>query len=275
LPEVVSAFVGLHEPAVTAGGLNLVLAFAPALWGRVSPDHAPGSMHEFRDVVGAQGRQVLSTQNDAWLWISGATDDIVFEHARAATLRLAPIAAVVAEHACFAQRDSRDLTGFIDGSANPPILDAASAALIPPGETGEGGSHVLTMRWVHDLDRFDALPLSEQEAVIGRTKVDSIELDSKHKPPTAHIARVESDEIPIYRRSVSYGSTSARGLYFVAFSSDIMRFDRMLARMFGTAGDGLHDRLTDFSRPVSASYYFAPALSLLAELVRTNTSTSR
>ncbi len=34
----------------------------------------------------------------------------------------------------------------------------------------------------------------------------------------------------------------------------------MLSRMFGTAGDGLHDSLTDFSRPVSGAYYFGPAL---------------
>ena len=40
----------------------------------------------------------------------------------------------------------------------------------------------------------------------------------------------------------------------------------MLARMFGTDGDGLHDRLIDFSRPVSGAYYFAPSLDLLAEL---------
>jgi putative iron-dependent peroxidase len=266
--EVIATFARLREPAVTAGGVNLVLAFAPAVWRRVAPEHAPASMHDFRNIVGADGRQVLSTQNDAWLWLSAATDDVVFEHARAASLNLAPVAAVIREQACFAQRDSRDLTGFIDGSANPPILDAASAALIPTGEVGEGGSHLLAMRWEHDLDRFGALPISEQEAVIGRTKVDSTELDSSHKPPTAHIARVESDEIPIYRRSVPYGSTSVHGLYFVAFSSDVGRFDKMLARMFGTDGDGLHDRLTEFSRPESASYYFAPSLSLLAELAR-------
>jgi putative iron-dependent peroxidase len=40
----------------------------------------------------------------------------------------------------------------------------------------------------------------------------------------------------------------------------------MLSRMFGTAGDGVHDRLTDFSRPVAAAYYFAPSLNALNEL---------
>jgi putative iron-dependent peroxidase len=40
----------------------------------------------------------------------------------------------------------------------------------------------------------------------------------------------------------------------------------MLARMFGTDADGIHDRITDFSRPVTGSFYFAPSLSTLAEL---------
>ena len=91
--------------------------------------------------------------------------------------------------------------------------------------------------------------------MIGRTKADSIELSDAAKPPTAHIARVEveanGEELQIFRRSVPYGTVQEHGLYFVAFSADPSRFDRMLARMFGTSSDGVHDRLTDFSRPVS------------------------
>ena len=40
----------------------------------------------------------------------------------------------------------------------------------------------------------------------------------------------------------------------------------MLSRMFGTDADHLHDHLTDFSRPVTGSFYFAPSLTTLAEL---------
>jgi deferrochelatase/peroxidase EfeB len=36
--------------------------------------------------------------------------------------------------------------------------------------------------------------------------------------------------------------------------------------MFGAAGDGEYDHLTDFSRPVSGAYYFAPSLTALNEL---------
>ena len=86
----------------------------------------------------------------------------------------------------------------------------------------------------------------------------------------AHIARVQVKdgdyELEIYRRSVPYGTVAEHGLYFVAFSADRTRYDRMLARIFGTSGDGMHDHLTDFSRPVSGAFYFAPSLTRLREL---------
>jgi len=37
----------------------------------------------------------------------------------------------------------------------------------------------------------------------------------------------------------------------------------MLNRMFGISGDGIYDRIIDFTRPVTGSYYFAPSLQAL------------
>jgi putative iron-dependent peroxidase len=264
----------LRQPAVSAGGVNLVLAFGPALWRRLAPAHAPASLRPFSSIVASDGRTAPATQHDVWLWINGSTPDVVFEHARSAAKTLEEAATLAAEQPCFVHRDSRDLTGFIDGTANPQLLDAPIVALVPHGQPGEDGSHVMAMRWVHDLDAFEALPVPEQERVFGRTKADSVELDDAAKPPTAHIARVEihdseGEELPIYRRSVPYGNVHEHGLYFVAFSADLQRYDTMLSRMFGTAPDGLHDHMTMFTRPVSGAYYFAPSLTLLHELVGT------
>ncbi len=271
LTRAVEAIGQLRSPAVSAGGVNLVIAFGADLWRRITPDHAPSSLRNFAEIVGPNGRRAPATQHDLWLWINGSTSDVVFEHVRAAAKLLKDVAIVAAEQPCFVHRDSRDLTGFIDGTANPQMLDAPMVALVPHGQPGEDGSHVLAMRWEHNLDAFEALSVADEQRVFGRTKVDSVELEGNAKPPTAHIARVEiedssGEELPIYRRSVPYGTVSEHGLYFVAFSADPTRYHRMLARMFGTSGDGLYDRLTDFSRPLSGSFYFAPSLTLLAEL---------
>ena len=266
-----AALAQLRAPAVSAGGINLVIGFGSELWKTVAPDQAPSDLAPFSPIGRIGGHHAPATQHDFWLWISGSSQDVVFEHARAAVKMLNEVATPASEQPCFVHRDSRDLTGFIDGSANPMTHEAPEAALIPDGQPGEGGAHVLVMRWIHDLAAFEQLPTREQEKVIGRSKPSSIEMTGEALPPDAHIARVQindqaGEDLAIYRRSVPYGTVAEHGLYFVAFSADRSRFDRMLARMFGLEPDGIHDRITDFSRPVTGSFYFAPSLSTLVEL---------
>src|SRR5262249_17642695 len=154
-----------------------------------------------------------------------------FDHARAAWLCMRDVAILAAEQPCFVYRDSRDLTGFVDGSANPDPLEAPGIALVPHALPGGGGSHGLALRWGHDLEAFHAQSVAQQELVIGRTKADSVEMTYDQLPPDAHIARsqvVEDErEVQIYRRSVPFGTVAEHGLYFVAFSAERARFDRM------------------------------------------------
>jgi putative iron-dependent peroxidase len=265
--DVVDAVAQLREPTVTAGGFNLVIGFGAELWSKLAPaGEQPGQLRGFDAVEGSAGHRAPETQHDLWIWIHGTGEDLALDAARAVTLVLAPVATLALEQACFVYRDSRDLTGFIDGTENPRIEEAPSVALIADGDPGAGGAYVIAQRWVHDLERFHAGSVTEQELTIGRTKPDSIELDDDVKPPTAHIARVvieeDGEELEIYRRSTPYGTVGEHGLYFLGFSAELSRFDKMLARMFGGA-DGLRDQLTDFTRPVTGSYYFAPSLEAL------------
>jgi putative iron-dependent peroxidase len=143
--------------------------------------------------------------------------------------------------------------------------------VVPEGEVGAGGSFVIAIKWMHNLAAFNALAERDQEGVFDRTKLASIELDDDIKPPTAHIARVvieddNGEELEIFRRSVPYGTVSELGLYFLAFSADISRFERMLARMYGMTGDGLSDHLMAFTRAVSGSFFFAPSVEALAAM---------
>ncbi|HUP85996.1 MAG TPA: Dyp-type peroxidase [Acidimicrobiales bacterium] len=262
---VLRALRSLREPPVTAGGANLVLAFSRRLWQQLSPDDAPPQLRHFDAVKGPAGT-APATQHDIWLWTHGTNSDVVVDVARAATVALGPVAKLAHEQPAFVYQESRDFLGFVDGTENPPVWEAHLAAIVPDGETGAGGSFVLTQKWVHDLGRFEELPDDEQERVFGRTKQDSEELDDDVRPADSHISRVvieddDGDEVEIYRRSTPWGTVTEQGLMFVAFSNDLTTYDRMLARMFGTSGDGTHDRVTDFSTPVSGAYYFAPSLA--------------
>lgn len=270
LESVRGALRAFREPAVTFGGANVVVGFGAALWRRLAPACVPDALAPFAGVRGPE-HAAPATQRDVWVWIHGHGHDIALDVARGAAHALREVGTLELEVPCFVYRDSRDLFGFIDGTENPPVLEAAPVALIPEGRPGSGGSIALTQKWVHDISKFHALPVAEQEGVIGRTRLESIELDDDAKPPTAHIARTvieeDGEELEIFRRSVPYGGVAEHGLYFIAFTNEPRRIDLMLARMFGTAGDGLSDRLIDFTRAVTGSYFFVPSVEDLASAI--------
>ena len=114
------------------------------------------------------------------------------------------------------------------------------------------------------------LSLEEQEGAIGRTKEVSEELPDDERPATAHISRVviEEDgaELEIVRHSTPFATAEEQGLFFAAYCRTPTTFDKMLARMFGTSGDGLHDRLMDFTRAASGALFFVPSREQLEGL---------
>ena len=260
---VLAALRSLREPPVTSGGANLVIAFGRRVWAQLCPDETPAQLRDFTPVG-----PVPATQHDVWIWIHGTNDDVAVDVARAANYALRDVAAIAHEQPAFVYKESRDFLGFIDGTENPPVWEAHLAALVPDGEPGAGGSFVLNMTWVHDVGRFDALPEDEQERVFGRTKVDSVELDDDVRPANAHISRVvieddDGEEREIYRRSTPFGSAVEQGLNFVAFSNDLELYAEMLRRMYGLDDEGIVDRVTEFSTPTRAAFYFAPSLTTL------------
>ena len=82
----------------------------------------------------------------------------------------------------------------------------------------------------------------------------------------SHVARTTvtegGDELPIFRRNTSYGTTSNHGTVFVGFSNDQDRLHEMLNRMTGIP-DGIRDALTRYTTPLTGSYYFIPSITSL------------
>lgn len=246
-------------------GVETVFAFSLTAW-RMLSDQAPAGLRDFTGLGAAPGPVAPATQRDILVWAHGGNLDDMFDAVRGIARALAPVAAMTLDLRGFTYRDSRDLTGFIDGTANPKGGDRRDVALIADGP-GAGGAYVVSQQWIHDLDRFGALDVADQERVIGRTKPDSIELQGDAMPPDSHVSRTDAkvDGVAqkLYRRSFPYGSVAEHGLYFLAFACDLERFDVLLRRMYGVWHDGLSDRLTDFSRAVTGSYWFAPSLDSL------------
>jgi Predicted iron-dependent peroxidase len=132
--DLVDAIASLREPRTTMGGVNLVVGFRPELWRQVEPAAAPADVAGFNaPIVGVDGYVMPATQHDAVLWLSGIAYDVIFDTARDAIAVLADLASVADETSSWPYQHDRDLTGFIDGSENPTLNEAADVALIPRG----------------------------------------------------------------------------------------------------------------------------------------------
>jgi putative iron-dependent peroxidase len=264
--DIVAAIAALREPRTTMGGVNLVAGFRPELWREAAPDEAPAGVEGFNeDLIGSDGFVMPATQHDAVLWLSGSAYDVIFDVARQAMAELHGVASVVEETSSWPYRHDLDLTGFIDGTENPTLIEAPEVVLIPEGNPGAGGTILLLQKWAHDAAAWESLPVAEQEQVIGRTKPASVELEDK--APDSHVASTDQDRFgKIFRRNMPYGTVTDHGTMFVGFSAEQRPLVAMLESMAGLAG-GSRDALTRYTQPLTGSYYFVPSTDGLRRMV--------
>ncbi len=246
---------------------QVLFGFSDTLWNALSTATMPVTYTAFEEIHG-QDFIVPATQGDLWIWIHGDSHPMNLDTALSLNRTLREIGAHrTLEVFGFVRHENRDFTGFIDGTENPEGEAAVEAALIPDGA---GSSFALTQKWIHNLPKFNALDTAEQERVIGRTKQDSIELQGDAMPDDSHVSRTDAEvdgiKQKILRRSVPHGDFENRGLHFVAFACNLSRIQVQLERMFGVTDDAVHDRLTEYSTPVSGSYWYVPTIETLHDL---------
>jgi len=188
---------------------------------------------------------------------------VIFDVSHEAIAEVAEFATVADETSSWPYHRYRDLTGFVDGTENPSLIEAADDVLIPEGKPGALGTILLLQKWVHDKAKWESLTVEQQEKVIGRRKSDSQELEDK--PADSHVASTDQDSFgKIFRRNMPYGTVTDHGTMFVGFSAEQKRLSRMLESMAGLV-NGKRDALTYYTKPISGAYYFIPSAQSLSQ----------
>lgn len=205
--------------------------------------------------------EIPSTQSDLWIALRGADRGEVFDRGEALAALIGDDFEIADARDTFLYAGGRDLTGYVDGTANPPPDAAEAVAIRAADDPLAGSSFVAVQRWLHDLARFRALDRDARDAVIGRRFDDDTEIDDA--PESAHVKRTAQElfepEAFMVRRSHPFADGAERGLEFVAYCRTLDAFERMLRRMAGL-DDGIGDALFGFSRPVTGGYYWCPPL---------------
>jgi len=242
------------------------------IWDTLTGLPRPAELRPLPVLQGAV-HATVSTPGDLLFHIRSSRRDLCFEFERQVLKQLGESVQVVDATVGFRYFDARDLLGFVDGTANPVGQAAVSAAVIQDDGHSSGGSYVVVQKYLHNLDRWEALKTEEQESIIGRTKLDNMELDDAEEGQRSHktLATIEDEngnEHGIVRDNMPFGSPASGeyGTYFIGYSKNLWVVERMLERMFIGHPPGKHDRILDFSTPVTGSTFFAPSVEVLANM---------
>ena len=258
--------IGFRDPTKR---LSVVTSIGSNAWDRLFAGPRPAELHPFIELDGGR-HHAPSTPGDLLFHIRAESMDVCFELAIKLVAAMDTITVVDETHG-FRFFDNRDLLGFVDGTENPdgPLADSATR-IGDEDPDFAGGCYVHVQKYVHDMGSWNSLSTDEQERVIGRTKLDDIELDDGVKPPNSHLALnvIEDEdgtELKIVRHNMPFGEVgkSEFGTYFIGYSRTAAVTERMLTNMFIGDPPGNTDRVLDFSTAVTGSMFFTPTTDFL------------
>ena len=253
------------------GRLSCNVGIGSLLWDRLSPSARPASLHPFTPVRGEK-HTAPATAGDILFHIRAERADLVFEFERLLLDKLGDAVTVVDEVSGFRYFDSRDLLGFVDGTENPTGSSIAAVALVGDEDPQfAGGSYVVVQKYFHDLGAWGLLTTEQQEAIIGRTKADNVELEDAGRPSHKSLNTIvdaNGVEHDILRDNMPFGSPGQKefGTYFIGYAGELATIEAMLRRMFVGEPTGTYDRILDFSTAVTGSTYFVPSITVLEGL---------
>ena len=256
------------------GGLTAVAGVGSAAWDRLFSGPRPAQLHPFQRLDGPK-HTAPATDGDLLFHIRARRMDLCFELAGQIMRRLGDAVRVVDEVHGFKYFDERDLLGFVDGTENPTGPAALVAALVSEEQDADfaGGSYVIVQKYLHDMESWNRLPVEQQERIIGRTKLDDIELDDAVKPADSHVALntiVDEDgrERQIVRDNMPFGRVGVGefGTYFIGYAATPEVTEQMLRHMFLGDVPGRTDRILEFSTAVTGTLFFCPNADFLDAL---------
>lgn len=250
--------------------LDCVLGIGADLFERLYAAPKPIHLHRFVALEGARHRAV-STPGDLLLHLRARHLDVCFELAHQVSDRLRGAATIVDEVHGFKYFDERDLLGFVDGTENPEGARAVAAVSVGDEDPAyTGSSYVIVQKYLHDLDAWKSVSVEEQERVIGRSKLEDIEMSDEVKPKNSHVALntitdADGTQRQIVRENMPFGEIGSAqfGTYFIGYAADPGVTEEMLRNMFLGNPPGNTDRILDFSTAVTGSLFFVPTQDFL------------
>ena len=259
----------INHKDLTAG-LNISIGFSANAWSRLFPEEPmPAELHPFPAM--SNGERVFpATAGDIFVMIKSERIDLNFQAAKYIRNCLADIATLTEDIQGYKYLDNRDMIDFVDGTENPDGDERVEAVLVANDiALHQGGSYLHVQRYIDRQGLWDKQTTEYQEQVVGRTKMDNVELSDDVKPAWAHNAKskveIAGEEIKMLRQNRPYGNALEHGTMFVGFAASPSIIETSLSQMINADENGHYDRLLDFVEAKTGCLFFMPSKAFLEQ----------
>jgi putative iron-dependent peroxidase len=222
------------------------------IWGPLTGAPLPSELAPFQEVKGAV-HTAVATPGDLLYHIRADSTDLIIEFEKILLEAFGDSVTAIDDVAGFRYFNGRDLLEFVDGTANPDGLSLPAATIVGDEDPAyAGGSYVVIQKYLHNLSGWRELPVETQEAIIGRTKFDNVELPDATEGQKSHktLCTIQDaeGEHDILRDNMPFAvpGRGEYGTYFIGYSRHLWVIQKMLERMFIGNPPPLHDRILDF-----------------------------
>ena len=271
--EKVCGLVGNLNNSVTnrfpEGRASVTIGISHSAWLSLGlPKPLPKELKDFQPIKGSK-HTAVATEGDLHFHIRAHNQSLAYDMAAAISEVMQPIADCIVNVQGFRYWDGRAIIGFVDGTENPRGAEREQFAVVGNEDPDyQGGSYLFVQKYVHDMNAWRALPVSEQEKVIGRSKEMDIEMDDDTKPSNSHSALANvGDDLKVVRDNMPFHDPISHqmGTYFICYANTFSTVEKMLTNMFIGNPAGNYDRLLDFSTAETGTLFFVPSLDMLDE----------
>lgn len=246
--------------------LNVVVAVGQNYWPHLYPAQYPDSWPDFNDNLA----DLPLVSPDLLIQIRADRFDVIHIATQQIYHLLQPHVDLYEQLHAFRYLDGRNLTGFHDSPDNPKGKQRRSCALISnePKSAMSAGSYVFLLRYQYDLQRWQQLTMSEQEAVMGRNKLDGQLLPSAQRQANSHADKtaLENDagRKQILWQNMPIASIRSQGMISIGFSANATDIPNWLVLRLGQGTENT-DLLLDYCQIEAGAAFFAPSINFLEE----------
>ncbi|ABZ75658.1 Dyp-type peroxidase family [Shewanella halifaxensis HAW-EB4] len=271
--DCIAAIIGIeksiNQKDLTAG-LNISIGFSANAWPQLFPEQPmPAELHVFPAMSNGE-RLFPSTAGDIFVMIKSERIDLNFQAAKYIRNSFEDIATLSEDIQGYKYLDNRDMIDFVDGTENPTGNERTEAVLVAEDVAlHQGGSYLHVQRYIDRQGLWDKQSTEYQEQVVGRTKMDNVELTDDVKPAWAHNAKskveIDGEEIKMLRQNRPYGNAMEHGTMFVGFAATPSIIETSLSQMINADENGHYDRLLDFVEAKTGCLFFMPSKTFIEQ----------